>query len=268
MKTRIWYHESDLDGKCSAYIAYNAVGREAILEGVQYGRGMPEYEVGDNVILVDFSFPAHDMSRLDKAVHLEWIDHHKTMPELPLIHGIREIGRAGCELTWEWFHPGEEMPRYVYLLGRYDVWDHADLDVVPFQYGCRSYGDCHPADGLAWIYIKNVPATLDRGRAIRDYVISENRMYAEAYHYWGTITDLATNTIYDAILLNRGLCNSLCFSGLKAAVYIAYCSNGSETKVSLFSDTVDVSVLAAQRGGGGHAGAAGFKTKLTLREVL
>lgn len=40
---------------------------------------------------------------------------------------------------------------------------------------------------------------------------------------------------------------------------MVWCYNGnSMIKVSLYSETIDVSAIASQFGGGGHRGAAGF----------
>lgn len=65
------------------------------------------------------------------------------------IAGIRENGRAACELVWEYLHPREagrtdqpviESLLAVWLLGRYDLWDLDCVEwerVLAFQYGMR-----------------------------------------------------------------------------------------------------------------------------------
>ena len=63
--------------------------------------------------VVDFCFERNDMQWLSDVGKLIWIDHHKSAIEkLKGFYalGKREVGKAGCELTWEFFFPEEPMP--------------------------------------------------------------------------------------------------------------------------------------------------------------
>ena len=64
--------------------------------------------------------------------------------------------------------------------------------------------------------------------------------------------------------LNLSNCSSEYFKSLpegKYDVFIAFAFNGNEWIVSMYSNSVDVSVICKKYGGGGHKKAAGFHTK-------
>lgn len=147
MKVRCYYHKIDLDGKCSAAIVRRKYP-DCELIGVDYP-DRPDFDKinpGDTVFVVDFSFEPDDMRAIAAIAKIDfiWIDHHKSAIEkmesnlMSHVQGKREIGKAGCELTWEYFFPNEPMPIAVSRLGRYDVWDHEIFRVVPFQMVCVS----------------------------------------------------------------------------------------------------------------------------------
>ncbi len=147
-----FYHSSDLDGHCSgAIVKYKFP--EAQMHSINYGQQFAWDKVNtkeDVIIMVDFSLqPFVEMAKLytEFGDRLIWIDHHISAVEEAKnwkdgednkslndkINGLRMVGLAGCELTWKHFFPEIEMPNAVRLLGRYDVWDHKDPNVLPFQ---------------------------------------------------------------------------------------------------------------------------------------
>jgi len=141
---KCFYHSADLDGKCSGAIVRSMWECELI--GINYGDAFPwdSIEPGETVVMVDFCLqPFSEMVRLNELAELVWIDHHVSAIREAEACGfearlaqVLEVGRAGCELAWE-HYVGTEVPKAVRLLGRYDVWDHADPEVWPFTYGMR-----------------------------------------------------------------------------------------------------------------------------------
>src|SRR5574343_711335 len=116
MTTHCFYHSADLDGHCSGAIVKHFVP-EAIMHPINYGDEFPwdKIEPDDTVYMVDFCLqPFEEMESLIVALgkRFIWIDHHATairqfVVRKP-IHGSKclaryEVGKAGCELTWEWF---------------------------------------------------------------------------------------------------------------------------------------------------------------------
>lgn len=296
-----FYHNSDLDGKCAGAIVRKHHPR-CVLAGSNYGYPFPwpstpwegrspkvrdeepklwHVMPSDTVYIVDFSWPMDEMLRVrdylqDGGGRLIWIDHHKTAIDdyegaiaggADQIHGLRRIGDAGCELTWEYLET-EEAPRAVYLLGRYDVWDHKDPDVLPFQMGMRQKSwwpddEEWPAmfdDGLAL----DVPIC-NEGRVILGYATSQRESTARSYGRDirirlpdGEITGVAINTpdrcsqAFEAVLDPS--------RHFFMAAYMHTPHKPQKWSVSLYSarDDVNVGAIAKMFGGGGHRGAAGF----------
>jgi len=182
-----FYHSNDLDGHCSGAIVKTAHPACEMI-GYNYGDEFPWDKVKDqDVWLVDVSLqPFSDMLKLKEvARNVTLIDHHVTLIDslkeagVPF-EGVQVVGLAGCELTWDVVFPGVPLPRAVYLLGRYDVWDHAaDSDVMPFQHGAKGY-ETHPTNDAAvdlwkqWFTL--FPSqVLAEGKAIGQYITSANK---------------------------------------------------------------------------------------------
>ena len=270
---KCFYHSSDLDGHCSgAIVRYRFPACELIPHN--YGQPFPWETIapGERVFLVDLSLqPFSDMIRLDGLADLVWIDHHQSALKDAarcgqILPGFRAIGRAGCELTWQELFPKKDCPLAVRLLGRYDVWDHADPRTLPFQYGMRGEDTdprSEPARTLWASLFEENPFDFARiyhaGEAIYGYVLEENRKY---------VLSGAFETQFEgrpALALNRGLTNSQVFDALwdpeKYDLMVSFFWRKGSWTVSLFTtrEDVDCSALAKKYGGGGHAQAAGFQ---------
>lgn len=298
----IFYHSADLDGKCSAAIVLRYEeqrwGRDCELYGINYGDTFPweKIEPERTVYMVDFALkPIEEMYRLGESCQLYWIDHHKDIleawaqgemeqvdrdgPDAPArlrcAGACCEVGKAGCELAWEFCYPDTKIPHAVQLLGRYDVWDEA-CTIVPwshilaFQYGMR-LEDTEPAS-LLWLTLfgeQGVSAEVDRvrlivsgGNAVLRYEIKQNEIAANACGFEVTFEG------HRALAANRGPTNSKLFESRwdpeRHDIMIAfYWSRRGQWKVSLYTtkDGIDCGALCGKYGGGGHPGAAGFMCK-------
>jgi len=96
------------------------------------------------------------------------------------------VGFAGCELTWNYFFPETEVPEAVRLLGRYDVWDHEDPNVLPFQMGIRLENTWPDDKNMSmWQnYFSKfseelIKDTINKGKTILLYQKQENEKYAK-----------------------------------------------------------------------------------------
>jgi len=284
-----FYHSSDLDGHCSGAIVKHKFS-EAQMHSINYGQQFPWDKVNpkeDTIIIVDFSFqPFLEMAKLytEFEDRLIWIDHHISAIEeaknwkdgednKPLndkINGSRVVGLAGCELTWKHFFLETEVPEAVRLLGRYDVWDHRDPNVLPFQMGMRLENTWPDDKNMSmWQDYFNensgdlVKDTINGGKIILKYQKQENEKYAKScsmeINFYG----------YKAIAINKLLTNSQLFDSVwdenKYDLMITFGlrANGMWT-MSFYTtkENVDCSQIAKSFGGGGHKQAAGcnFKT--------
>ena len=277
---KCFYHSADLDGKCSAAIVLKGFeGLEMEALPINYGNPFPWDSIteGELVYMVDFGLqPFSDMLRLNDMADLIWIDHHKTAIQAhhdhgiaPEINGLRRVGEAGCELTWQFVFPGRPMPDVVRLLGRYDVWDHSDDTVLPFQYGMR-LEDPEP-ESVIWESLLNgacIESIFRHGLVCLQYQNQQNAGRAKSCSFETELDGLRL------IAMNHGMGNSQCFDTVydkekhDAMCLFSY-RKGSWT-FSLYStkDDVDVGEFCKARGGGGHQGAAGFQCKILPEGLL
>lgn len=271
------YHRSDLDGKCSGFVVCKYVPDVELL-GIEYGDELDfDRFSGRHVYLVDFSLqPWSEMLKLSKvASKVTWIDHHKSAIEeyqkQPIeCDGIREQGFAACELCWQYFSQGIDIPEAIWLLGRYDVWDlDADERVYPFQMGMRL--DQWNPDSHQWDKLISDDAEMQKHLSAGETVIRyqtqqhEQLMAKSFVHSWRELSFLA---------VNAGGINSQAFASAynpdEHDAVMAFYFDGMQSKwtISLYSpdQSRDLSAIAKSMGGGGHAAACGFQV-LTLDEI-
>lgn len=279
---KCFYHGADFDGICSAAIV-KRVHPECELIPCNYGDAIPPYTPGETVIIVDFSFPIEEMQRISDRAKLIWIDHHKTAIEDARKAGFLAsggqslaVGTAGCELTWNWFYDTEfayvPMPEAVYLLGRYDVWDHANVPgALDFQYALRAWSEYRDPSHQAWKALLDnddlvVQARLDEGTVILRYeharlkLVAQKRCYRVKFHG------------YNALCLNLPMANSTVFETVATEddeIFLLWSSRGEGFYYSLYTtkDGIDVSAIAKMYGGGGHAKAAGFSHEILIHHT-
>lgn len=265
-----FYHRSDLDGKCSAAIvnmAYYEDEKKIGLCGVERTDDIDIIETArsfNNVIIVDYSFDVETMDKLIENHKLIWIDHHKTsldklekIKKLPYAHYVNNH-EAACVLSWRYFFGGP-IPVGVLLLGKYDIWDHSDERVLPFQYGVRAFDPSPVRQGLWESIIFDYDLYIEDGNTILKYVEKEERklciescfsMSFENVKFLCANVHNKNSTFFkrhpDADLYDAFMSFSLKYNG--------------KWIVSMYSnsDDIDVSDIAIKYGGGGHRGAAGF----------
>lgn len=277
---KCFYHSADLDGHCSGAIV-KYFNPECEMIGINYGQEFPwdSIEFGETVYMVDFSLePFELMEELNRLCdhYFIWIDHHKTAIELDNklqkekcmhIPGIRqEEGKAACELTWEHFS-SKPVPKGVSLLSKYDIWDHKDPNVLPFQYGMRNY-NTNPDNQHMWgclfeyedkagFMINNF---VQEGIPIVVYIINDDKRYINAHHF------VIEFEGYTCLAVNRLDTNSYIFSDVwnpkNYDLMLTFGWNKNKWAISLYSEgNINVGEIAKKYGGGGHHNAAGFSVK-------
>jgi oligoribonuclease NrnB/cAMP/cGMP phosphodiesterase (DHH superfamily) len=285
----IIYHD-DNDGRCAAAITLKAiveqgkaagkVGEMFVFAGATYDKvqmladGVGE---GDDVYILDFSFPPELMSAIiGKSKRVTWIDHHKSAikalntAEFQRLDGTRDTHAAACLLTWNFWYPSEDIPTVVRLIADRDAWIWAYKEqTAEFHYGL-SLHDTHPQAGI-WKVLFEQP-DVAAGK-----IKSDGRLVLQALgQRFKDIRDaVAFDTEIDghsARAMNIAIAGSAAFGAEGWAtgalpddveICCQYYHNGEVFTVSLYSKkgTVDVSELCKKRGGGGHANAAGFTSE-------
>lgn len=280
--TKVYYHSVDCDGVASAAIINHFIkGAEFI--GINYGQPFPwdSIQKDETVFMVDFSLqPFEDMVRLNDLADLIWIDHHKSAIESYEaakkensslnIKGIQRIGLGACAFVWEWFDR-RDLPETIRYLAEYDVWKHDDPDTVPFQYGIQTYDLASDPLNPGWCWMlnpgyDNIERVLEKGRVILSYIKKDNARKIKTLAFEHEVDGLKV------IAANFGPSSSKIFDSVwdpeKYDAMMLFSWHKIHWTVSLYSDKkyIDVSVIAKNRGGGGHKGAAGFQIQ-SLEEI-
>lgn len=273
----VFYHGVDLDGHSSgAVVKLKHPGAD--LRPISYGEAFPFQDViGRDVVFVDFSLqPISEMRKMaDSVKSLAFIDHHvsaidawnnqKTQPKN--VETRFDDKKAACELTWEHFFPDVMTPLSVYLLGRYDVWDHeADSRVLPFQYGMQQF-DTDPRTNFAfWQTLLDprdpfgmVERLVTDGRAVLRYVEVTDAADCRRMVFETRFEGLR------AIVANMLRAGSHFFDAVydpdKHDIMVSFGWANGKWNISLYStkEEVNVAELARKHGGGGHRASSGYQ---------
>jgi oligoribonuclease NrnB/cAMP/cGMP phosphodiesterase (DHH superfamily) len=285
-------HHNDLDGYCSAAIIKYKYPIIAMYE-INYGDDIPWDLIKDNIVfIVDFSLELENMKRaLKESKKLIWIDHHigaiRKLREIDhLILGFRDAEEiySGCELTWKYIFPKDIFPKVVNLLGRYDVHDYSNPEVLPFQYAMQSK-DTNPRENMnLWINLFNnqeeseldflesenmIQCLIEEGKPIAQFVEKRNidfvRKNKLCINFQG-FKFLAVNSKLDnsnalEVYFDKDKYDSLMTFYRKPRGWSVNMYNGD------FESKVDCAKIAEIYGGGGHANSAGFSCKKLPFEV-
>jgi oligoribonuclease NrnB/cAMP/cGMP phosphodiesterase (DHH superfamily) len=271
MTHSICFHHIDPDGHACGAIVRLALGEAVTLIGSDYPISSIPWDLVERarqVIVADFSFPLTDMQRMAAGRELVWIDHHKSaINEFAGIAddwpGKRDITKAACVLTWEYFFPSRPVPKAIVLIGDRDIWRWAEADTGAFNESV--YNQNHEAaDDAFWKPLlgddpDRLKKMIAEGAWLRQIKLKnvERMMVRRSFElFFEGYRTLVVNSPGNGDLGDYG----------KARDYeIVYTyedkmqPEGLTTSVTLFSNQVDVSVIAKRFGGGGHAGAAGFE---------
>lgn len=285
MNKVILYH-NDLDGVASAAIALEKImsGDVSSCDSIEwtYGRPVPDLSKYSEIIMLDISFDSDTMTGLvNSGKDVTWIDHHHTaitaseQAGYSGMEGIREVGTAACELTWEYYNPGEPCPTAIQYLGAYDVWNKDRFkwdDVIAFQYYSRAEIGLDIEKAIEFLYTMaedHFIYGIRVGKAIIRFVGQKNENECRQHAFEATVFG------HKAICMNTLEFNSTAFDSIydpevhDLMIPFAYTPDRM-WRLSLYTTKdIDCGVLAQKLGGGGHAKAAGFRlTGYKMNEFL
>lgn len=264
------YHRDDLDGHCSAAVLLHTYP-DAVLIPYSYedtpAQVLSRLTSDVSVYMIDVSMPLHYMQQIqEQSKEFIWLDHHRTAIEEMHKHnlrlrGIQRVGQAGCELAWDFLNPDKPAPLAVRLLGRWDVWDHQDPRVIPFQFGMRAHftDPCDPEARQLWQELltdeSKVEDIIAKGTVVFAFYRRETQAYYKKFAYHGTFEG------HPAVFLNHGKAGSMAFYHDPYFLSVSYARlPDGRWQVNLYSNNaqIDCGTLASRYGGGGHRGAGGF----------
>jgi oligoribonuclease NrnB/cAMP/cGMP phosphodiesterase (DHH superfamily) len=252
------YHANCTDGFGAAYAAWKLLGDRAEYHAAKYGESPPNAS-GKNVVIVDFSYDNATTKRMiEEANTLIVLDHHRTaLVELSDIPNVRfDMDKSGAVLSWEFFHPGKQPPRFLEYIQDRDLWRWklpyskefaSAFDMVDFSY----------EEYEKFLTDSEVDNAQERGAYILAYsktVISKISKHASPRKIGGKDV-LVVNSPHWMSEIGAALSPKCDF-----AVIWYYDHETRQVKVSLRAhhDDSDVSEVAKRFGGGGHRKAAGF----------
>jgi hypothetical protein len=278
------YHGNCADGFGAAWCVRKFFA--SISEPIDFHPGVyqepPPDVTGRDVLMVDFSYKRDVILEMAKTARsIMVVDHHKTAeadltgfnalsppgldtmlgPWVPArgIHVLFDMNKSGAGLTWDWLFPGQPRPALINHIEDRDLWRFKIEGTREVQANVFSY----PYDFDVWDKLMSEdPAALRRdGQAIerkhfKDIAEALKIMQRRAHiaNYYVPVANLPYFHSSDAgHEMGKGEAFAACYWDTP---------KGRVFSLRSAEDGIDVSEIAKQYGGGGHAHAAGFMVPL------
>lgn len=270
------YHGGCQDGFASAWVVRKALkGDVDFVKGV-HGNPIDVDVVDKNVYFVDFCPPQQELQEiLLLANTVTVIDHHRTacvaqtdlviqVPRQGALHVVFSNDKAGSRLTWEHFFPDVEStpPRLLNHINDRDLWKFnvpgtREICTALFSYPYEfSVWDEFMEPGLsATAALRAEGASLER-KHWQDIntLLPMMRDVQEIAGHTVPVANLPVTMVSDAAnVMAKGWPFAACYYDTPG--WRNYSLHSHESGV-------DVSEIAKQFGGGGHARAAGFRVSM------
>lgn len=240
-----------------------------------YGTPLPGVEEDDDVILVDFSWPAAQLAELlTRCETITVIDHHKSaIDDLRAAASANHYGVGTCDLmvyldetqsgavlAWRYFFGDREIPALLRYVQDRDLWRFE----LPHSREINAWISSYPREFVEWddldmtLTSGNPAYPIQEGAAIlRAQAQLVERMAAEAV--WGEIGGHRV-MIANAPVLYSEVGEYLCQQHPEMPFAAYYRDMDNRREWGLRSNKgFDVSDIAKAYGGGGHSAAAGFR---------
>ncbi len=264
----IIYHKNCTDGLGAAlairvWLKKRGELDQATFQTAQYGDPAPDDVAGQDVFIVDFSYPREDLLTMYyQAKNLTVIDHHVTAQETlaDLDFCIFDMNKSGCILTWEYLFPNlPPPPLFEYLQDR-DLWKWELPQSQEVNAALRSYKPFLD-EWEAFMTYGAINRLKKEGIAILRYQQRQIEMVL-SHKPWPMVEIDGTRVpCINSTTLISEIGNELSKEFPFAACY--FDTNDGKRVFSLRSnpDGANVADIAKKYGGGGHPRAAGFSVE-------
>lgn len=265
MKPLVIYHGNCADGFSAAWCFWRKYGEACdYLAGV-YQQEPPDV-TGRAVYLVDFSYKRSVVLRmLEQASHIVLIDHHKTaLEDLAGIESEKfstftDLNRSGATLAWDFLFPGEDRPLLLGHVEDRDLWRfklpgtrEIQAFVFSHEYTFEQWDRLMSAGQVELLQMTAAGAAIERKhhKDVAELVgVCKRRMVIGGHEV--PVASLPYTLVSDAAhAMAQGEPFAACYWDT---------AEGRVFGLRAADDGLDVSDVAKQYGGGGHAKAAGFK---------
>ncbi|OGT87641.1 MAG: hypothetical protein A2286_13380 [Gammaproteobacteria bacterium RIFOXYA12_FULL_61_12] len=263
MKKLCIYHADCADGFGAAWVVKAALGEDVGFFPAAYGAAPPYIEGGQDVILVDFSYPRPVLLEMaKKAGSILILDHHasaeRELVDLPPhVECVFDMNRSGAMLAWDRFYPSEEPPSLFRYVQDQDLWRFALEGTKEVMATVHSY----PYTREAWgrLLMRGIDELRQEGEPIERKQQKDILSHLRACAYRAVIAGHRVPVVN----VPPGWCSDAGHILAQNERFAAcYWDTGTHRKFSLRSskDGMDVSMIAGLFvGGGGHKHAAGFE---------
>jgi oligoribonuclease NrnB/cAMP/cGMP phosphodiesterase (DHH superfamily) len=294
MNTTVLYHGNCPDGHAAAYACWLRFKDTAQYLPVFYGQEPPAIPDDHNLYIVDFSYAEPLLKalldvRLGRRQRHEYVvtvlDHHASAQrdlaslqaqDLPGMQIVFDLTESGASLTWKYlqnprnYDPDtleQALPTFFKYIRDRDLWQWKlpDSKAISLAYWCLDKDD--------FLNIDQFAHNLDDGHGYRQIVTQGHAMEAYAHALvkeqaarltWGDVGGYSVPIVNTTTLFSE-VGDYLC-TQYPAAAFCAYYFTRTDGKRQWGlrgHGKVDLSMIAAQYGGGGHHDAAGFVQEAT-----
>lgn len=280
MRPLVIYHGNCADGFSAAWCFWRKYR-----DGADYVAGVHQQEppdvTGRDVYLVDFSYKAPVVERmLEQANSVTLIDHHKTAIDdlRPLKEQIVatnnngrgdtfgwfcDLNRSGATLAWDYLFPFEDRPLLLRHVEDRDLWRFT----LPGTREIQAFVFAHEYEFATWDKLMSADEAdlqkmIEAGAAIE---LKHHKDVAELVNVCKRRMVIGGHNVPVASLPYT-LVSDAAHAMAKDEPFAACYWDTAEGRVfglRATDDGLDVSEVAKQYGGGGHAKAAGFKVPRT-----
>jgi oligoribonuclease NrnB/cAMP/cGMP phosphodiesterase (DHH superfamily) len=275
MKILIIYHAECPDGFAAAYVAHKAMTEDpahqvtCVPAAYQSGK-VPEFEDGTTIFVVDFSFPKTVLADMAKrAAKIIVLDHHKSAQadlEGADIVGVDikfDMSKSGAVMAWEHFYPGMPVPPLLQYVQDRDLWhwklpNSKEINAGLWRGTPREFTEWDSLFELDLEHAKDILLVKGQAIATSDTFFIESLCRKPQTMIVAGYKVPAVNTP----VLQSEIGHHLLQTNPDAPFAVAWSMDEkNQFSYSLRARTggFDVSAVAKQFGGGGHAAAAGFR---------
>ena len=263
MRPLVIYHGNCADGFAAAWCFWKKYG-----DGADYVAGVyqqPPPDVTDRVVfLVDFSYKRAVVEEMVNTAHCVWlIDHHKTalddLKDVTYLNQFTSLDKSGATLAWDFLYPDDPRPLLLGHIEDRDLWRfklagtrEIQANVFSYEYSFELWDKLMHSDQAELLQMTAAGAAIERKhhKDIAELVkVCRRRMTIGGFEVWAA--SLPYTLTSDA--------GHLMAAGEPFAVCYWDTADGRVFSLRSQDEGSDVSEIAKQYGGGGHAHAAGFK---------
>lgn len=267
----VLYHKNCPDGFGSAFAAWKKFGDSATYIAMSHGAPVPEGLEGKEVYMIDYTFAKDTLLALEQKVkRLVALDHHISAKEAveSLHEHVWDIDRSGASIAWSYFHPDTPLPRLTAYIEDNDINRNAlpnieevtaFISIQPFDFAVFDalMQTFESTDGFASV-VERGRAYLEYADRVADYIAAKADEVEFDGHRVFAVNAQVTQMLRDKV--GRKL-----YVGKQRPFAIVWNEDAHTRGFSMRGDgSVDLSVLAKKHakvfGGGGHRGAASFRT--------